>query len=305
MKQPSRRCPHCGDRLRAEQATCLRCRRELARKSAPVPAAPLPDKARASGRTWLVIAVAVIGIAGLGGVATRARPPVPAGSAAELSRSTGAVDSRFAAEFEPEPTLPPLPVTGVSSAGAQAAGFSNFQAGDFGSALARFQEAIDREPGNADALNGAGQSLLQMSRPAEAVPLLERAVEARPGDATFRFNLAVALERIGSLPGAASEYQRLARQTPSDPRLFCNLGLALRRLGRNEEAMTAFEKATELAPDIAVAWLGLALSLDRNGRFEAAAPAFERFLALAPDSPDAPRIREHVARLRQAAPKAP
>jgi len=299
MKQPSRRCPSCGDRLTAAQDTCLRCRRELARMQALVPAAPPPDAARGSRRPWLVIAVGVIGIAALAGVATRTGPPVPAGPAAEGARPAPVVDSRFTSEFEPQSSLPES-ATGVSSAGALAAGFSDFQAGNFGSARDRFQEAIEREPGNADALNGAGQCLLQMSRPAEAVPFLERAVEARPGDATFRFNLAVALERIGSLPRAVSEYQRLAKAAPSDPRLFCNLGLALRRLGRDEEAMTAFEKATELAPGESVAWMGLALTLDRQRRFEAAASAFERFLSLAPDSPDAPRIREHASRLHQA-----
>jgi Flp pilus assembly protein TadD len=301
MTQPPRRCPQCGDRLPADQRACLKCLREAARRrrQAPVSTQPVEAEARPSGRSWVGVAAAAIAIASLGGVAARfTRPSPPAPILAEAQSAAAPFESAVAAGYDPEPVLP-APVTSASSTTAQVAGFAEFQAGNYGSALARFQEAIDREPSSGDALNGAGQTLLQMGRAADAVPLLERAVEARPGDATFRFNLAVALERIGSLPSAVSEYERLAIQTPSDPRVFCNLGLALRRLGHDPEAIAALRKATELAPDQSSAWLALALSLDRQGQAEPAAAAFEQFLSLVPDSPDAPRIRDHIAQLRK------
>lgn len=170
--------------------------------------------------------------------------------------------------------------------------------GDLGEALARYREALGENPADPELLANAGQILVAMNKPDEAVPFLEQALAAEPFAVVTRFDLAVAYGRSGRLTDAVEHYQALVRSGSADTRVHHNLGLALRQLGRNAEAAAAFERATALAPEQAPGWLGLALSLEADGRGGEAAAALDRYLSLEPSGPDAENARARIARLR-------
>lgn len=294
-------CPHCGARMAFERAECLRCGRKLVRARPPdTSAADRATRRRqiqlgAAGVGVVLAAVAVIGVIG------RARTVEAVPSTVLLAARTAAATVQDADTEIVSVSTTPVPAEALepAAAAASAAGFAAFQAGDYGTALARFQEAIARNPHDADALNNAGQVLVELNRAPEAVTYLERASVARPSEAGIRFNLAVALARSGNPERAATAYRDVLAEKPDDLRAHHNLGLVLRQLGRDEEAAAAFQRATTLDQDEAPAWLGLALSLDRLGKREEAARAYERYVELDPANPEVPRMRERITQLRQ------
>lgn len=294
-------CPHCGAKMAFERPRCMSCGDMIdwtLLADPPRLELDTPRSAR-SGRTGIFIAMGVVGIVVAVSLMIRLTSPAPTatpGSSQPAPPAGVAATGTMATPAVQESAATPI---STQSQAERAAGDAASHAVESGPALARWQEAIKRDPADTDALNNAGQILLRLNRAHEALQLLDRAATARPENTTYLFNLAVALEQDGQIPRAVEYYRKLAAATPSDPRVHYNLGRSLRQLGKDDEAIPEFEKATALDSGHEGAWLELAISLDRAARADAAATAFERYLALAPDSPDAPRIRQRVARLRQ------
>lgn len=301
MKRQLLNCPHCGAKMAFERPECLRCGRKIVRERVPdTTAADQATKRRRiqMGAAAVGVLIAAAGVIGLIG---RARTVEAVPSTVLLAARTAAVTVQDDdAEIVSVATTKPAEVAPEpAAAAASAAGYAAFQAGDYGTALARFQEALSRNPNDADTLNNAGQVLVELNRAPEAVSYLERAIVARPSDHAAKFNLAVALARSGNSERAATAYREVIAQKPNDLRAHHNLGLVLRQLGRDEEAVQAFQKATSLDQEEAPAWLGLALSLDRLNRRDEAAQAYERYVGLDPSNPEVPRMRERIGQLRK------
>jgi len=121
-------------------------------------------------------------------------------------------------------------------------GVSAFRSGDTKAAKAAFERALAVAPGDPDALNLYGATLLQS----------------------------------GDAPSALEYLQRAVQQKRNDPSVVGNLAQAYFLLERYDEACEAFLKASRLDPHALQFALGVANSLAMQGRLEAAEHLLEK-----------------------------
>jgi tetratricopeptide (TPR) repeat protein len=178
-----------------------------------------------------------------------------------------------------------------------AAGRAAYAEGNLDGALEQFKATLEEHPDNTEALNNAGQVLVRLGRPSEALPLLSRAAALDPTRWQFRFNLARVQGLLGDWNRAAAEYAEASRLFPGDYATTFNLAQALHRAGREEEAVTIYREAINLQPDDASFHLALGISEEKLGHHAEAAGAYRRFAELEPDNAKTPAVLERAKKL--------
>lgn len=143
-----------------------------------------------------------------------------------------------------------------------------YQQGRYSEAEANFRRALDAEPDAFEPLVNLGGVLLNLSRPTEALEANRRAVARRPNDALANSQLGMSELANGDLDAALAHLQAAKQLDPSH-----------------------FSR-----PQLLLAQIYL-----QRGNSSAAQAELEDFLRRHPDAPDAPKIREALARLRAAA----
>ena len=200
-----------------------------------------------------------------------------------------------------QPAAEARPFLDASGQGAAAYG-----AADYGSALAHYTAAVERNPQDAESLSNLGQVLVKLNRPAEAIPYFERAIALIPNRWTYQFNLARAHGQTGDWQGAVAGYRRAQALFPDDYATAFNLGQALHRMGDETAAVEAYLTAIRLEPNDPSFRMALGISYERLQKPSEAAAAYREALRLAPDAPDADKVHARIAELTgQAAPSGP
>jgi Flp pilus assembly protein TadD len=115
------------------------------------------------------------------------------------------------------------------------------------SAVALWQDVVDKRPGNAAGYDGLALALLEEGRLEEALPHAQRAVQLT-GDGDFHANLGTVLNALGRVSESEAVLRRALETRPGDPVAYCGLGTSLARQERPEEALAAYRKALELDP---------------------------------------------------------
>lgn len=194
------------------------------------------------------------------------------------------------------------------------------QAGRGMVAQALYQQALQADPGNADALHLLGVLAHQTGQHQTALGWIDRAIQIRPDVPDFHsnrgtvcsalerweeavvafrsvvalqpdfpdawFNLGAGLQKLGRAAEAAASYERAARFKP-DPAIHNNLGLVLQLLGLHPEAVAAFRQALQLEPGHLDALWNLAFALKDSGDAPGARAAFVRFVVIHPNKAEA------------------
>lgn len=293
-------CTSCGTRFAATRDRCPRCRAVVVSVDPAVEAA--------KSRKLVIAAAILMGtfVAGIG-LLWLTKEPAPSENAAGTHvdpfaqrRQSGQTPASAPAPESPAP--PERPFLDPSGAGALA-----YDAGDYAAALARFQEAIDRNPNDAESLSNLGQVLVKVGRTAEAVPLFERATTLIPDRWAYRFNLARALGLLNRWDESIASYRHAQQLFPDDYVTTFNLGLALHKKGDEGAAVEEYKKAIALQPDDASFRMALAISYERLNRPQDAAAAYAEYLRLAPTAPDADKVRTRMSQIRpvDSAPSSP
>lgn len=133
------------------------------------------------------------------------------------------------------------------------------------SALGRYEEAEPYLRQAVEALDdpvshyNMGLLLAVTGRAGEAISEYQEALERDPGHADARMNLATALARLGQLDLAARELARVVEDDPENAAARANLGLVLLDLGRVQDAASQLREALRLNPSLAPAAEALAL----------------------------------------------
>ena len=159
--------------------------------------------------------------------------------------------------------------------------------GDLIRAAALYQEILENDPLNADALHLLGVIAHQRGDDTEAIGLIRRAIQARPGTAIFHSNLGEALRANGQLDAAISEYKIAITINPAFADAHANLGAALRACGRTTEAIESLREAVGLDPDSLDTLMNLGIALREQQQLDEAAECFRRAVKAQPDLAEA------------------
>jgi tetratricopeptide (TPR) repeat protein len=157
------------------------------------------------------------------------------------------------------------------------------QAGNLPAAAQQYQQILQRQADNADALHLLGVLRHQQGDHARAVELIGKAVALRPNVAAWHANLAEGYRALGQLERAVGCCRMALRLWPEFPEALCNLGLALQGQGKHAEAVEYFRRALALAPEFAAAHSNLGNALRELGQVDEALEHFRRAVAIAPD----------------------
>jgi tetratricopeptide (TPR) repeat protein len=289
-------CPTCGSKIRAGRQKCPRCRAVLA---APDPALAA-ERGRQLARAAAMLAgtfalvIATLWLLRAPAAATTPASRTAAGDPLGNRRQTVAPPSAAAA-----PVAEGLDRPFMDPAGKGAA---SYYAGDYATALAQYQAAVERNPQDAESLSNLGQVLVRMNRVQEAIPYYERALAILPDRWSYQFNLARALGLLGRTDESVAAYRRAQQLFPDDYVTAFNLALSLHKSGDDAGAVEQYQKAIALQPEDASFRLALANSLVRVDKRAEAAAAYQEYLRLSPSAPDADKVRARIAELTGAPP---
>ena len=273
-------CAACGARIRADRNWCLRC-------DAPLVAAPEPAP-KATRRDWMTVGgvAAGVGVLILFGLLFRS-PAAPERGPADVP---GAPQSAAAKA----PSATSMAFSPVTAADHLRVGTAAFDTGAFEAARASYEQAIQKNPNDAEAINDLGQTLAHLKRTDEAIDQFARAIQIAPDRWSYHFNLAHAQEEKGQWDLAIAEYRRASELFSGDYATQYNLGMALHKKGEDAEAVKAYARAIDLAPGESVFHVSLGQSYEKLGRLDDARKEYSQYLDMDPDGADAPRVKTHL-----------
>jgi len=165
-------------------------------------------------------------------------------------------------------------------------GTAQLQAGNAGEAVRALEGSLRLLP-NPNACNNLGLALQRLDQPARALASFEQAVQLNPGFADAHYNRAAALQALGRFDEALAGYDRAIQLRPANANAFNNRGVVLRRLGREQEALACVERAIQLAPEQAQGHCNRGNALADLKQLERALQSYQRALQLQPDYPEA------------------
>ena len=195
-----------------------------------------------------------------------------------------------------QPAAPSTP-TPRSFVDEGSAGSAAYAAGDVEGALKKYQDAIARNPEDAEAHSNLGQVLVRLGRPAEALPHFDRAIALIEGRWAYHFNRARALKLLGRLDESIAAYRTVERLLPDDYATIFNIGQALHLKGDEPAAVDEYLKAIALNPEDGSFRLALGTSLEKLQKRAEAAAAYGEYLRLSPQAPDAEKVKARIAQL--------
>ncbi len=161
-------------------------------------------------------------------------------------------------------------------------GLVHHQAGRLDEARACYQQSLELNGSQPDALHLLGVVACQQGENAEAIKLIRRAIALEPNHPAYHSNLGNAYQQLGQLPEAVAAYSEAIRIQPGFGDAYSNLGHALRKLGRLHEAIPAFQQAMQLKPGYVDACNGLGSTLRALGRLSEAEKCYRTAIAWKP-----------------------
>ena len=178
------------------------------------------------------------------------------------------------------------------------AGRAALRAGEIDAAVAKFTQATQAAPDDADAWLGLGACFAERGRFDGAIAHFERAVAIAPTPPAL-LALVTALTDAGQLDAALARAQSLVHAHPGFTQGWNGYGSALARAQRLDDAAQAFAEAARLDPGYRRPIANLARLEAARGNLDAASAWYERWIGADPASFDA-RLGLARARHRQA-----
>jgi predicted O-linked N-acetylglucosamine transferase (SPINDLY family) len=154
------------------------------------------------------------------------------------------------------------------------AALEHYRAGRLTEAEALYQQILQIDLNQPDALHLSGVIALQTGRNDDAIELIGRAVANKPGFAEAHNNLGLALKSQGKLDAAVEKYQKALQLNPRFAEAHNNLGNVLKEQGRLTEAALSYQKAITLNPRFAEAHNNLGNVLKEQGKLKEAALSY-------------------------------
>jgi tetratricopeptide (TPR) repeat protein/TolB-like protein/predicted Ser/Thr protein kinase len=160
-------------------------------------------------------------------------------------------------------------------------GTLNNGTGEYKSAIADFQRAIELEPTSDDAYRGLAYAYEQLKDFDQAERTYRRAIEVRPHYWADYNWLGTFYFRRSRFPDAIEAFKKVVELAPESFRAYANLGAPYLRMGLYAEAIAAFERSVAIRPN-AIGYSNLATAYFHQRRYADAARTFEEAVKLRP-----------------------
>jgi predicted O-linked N-acetylglucosamine transferase (SPINDLY family) len=177
----------------------------------------------------------------------------------------------------------PLLVQGSSPIPNLQSAFALHQQGQLGQAEAIYQQLIEIDPRNADALHLLGMIAYQTGHHQRAVDMIDQAIELRPDCADAYSNRGLVLQELKQFDAALSSYDKAIELRSDYAETYSNRGNALQELKQLDAALASYDKAIELRPDYAEAYSNRGLALQELKQFDAALANYDKAIELKSD----------------------
>ena len=158
-----------------------------------------------------------------------------------------------------------------------------FQAGQLPQAEHIFQQILQVDRNQVDALHLLGIIALQTGRANVAVDYFQATLRVRPDLVEAHNNLGMAFQAQGEFAEAIPHHQEAVRLRPDYAEAHSNLARAFQALGKIAEAVQSYQHATRLRPDSAEFHYNLAIALRQQGKLATAEASLQTALRLKPD----------------------
>lgn len=156
-------------------------------------------------------------------------------------------------------------------------------AGRFDEALKLYEDVLDRQPNQADALHYRGVLAYQVGDNEAAIDFLRRALRVDPDRPAAWCDLGAALRANRQLEEAGQALDKAIHADPGLVEAHLNLGLVYQDQGTFDGAIECLHRALALAPALAEAHHVLGLVLMAKFEFDAAIEAFRKTIEIQPD----------------------
>ena len=150
-----------------------------------------------------------------------------------------------------------------------------YSRGNFQQASRVCRQIIQARPGNADAHNILGVSLLGLGQKDEAIQEVERAIKINPHAPSYHANLGEVLRQAGRLEEAEKPLKEAIRLDPNNAQALNNLGIISYERRKFRDAVDYYKRAIEVRPTMAEAYNNLGNVLRITGDLEGAMHAYQ------------------------------
>jgi predicted O-linked N-acetylglucosamine transferase (SPINDLY family) len=111
-----------------------------------------------------------------------------------------------------------------------------------------YRRAHELDPGNVEALHGAGMLALRAGRPEQALALLDAAIQTNPHRVEVRRDLGLVQMSLGRQEAAMASFRRALALAPSAPQLSFNVALIHQSRNRFQACVDVFRRAIAIDP---------------------------------------------------------
>ena len=120
--------------------------------------------------------------------------------------------------------------------------------GNYAQALSLFDDILEVEPSNVNALIGKAVAYRRSGKPQEAVNCLDLVLGVQPGNASALLNRGNILLEEEDFDSALDAFERLTQLYPGDEAAWAAQGDVLVKMGRDDDALRAYTEALKLSP---------------------------------------------------------
>lgn len=218
-----------------------------------------------------LIVLAAIPVLMAPGAASPQRPPVTRGR------------SPWARGDEAVPAPVPFPKDkGISLVYHTRRGLAWYARGDYGKAIADFDEAIRLDPTNASHYNNRAAARLGKGEDERAIADFTEAIRLDPSNAAAYYGRGLARHSRRDLDGAIADDDRAISLRPKFQRAYNNRGLVRHDKGEYDKAVADFNEAIRLDPEDAVAYNNRGNAREAKGEPDLALADYSEAIQLDP-----------------------
>jgi Flp pilus assembly protein TadD len=150
------------------------------------------------------------------------------------------------------------------------------QAGDWRSALASYNRALETDPGNYKIMSNAAAALNNLGMYREGAQQATKALERKPNYVPALINAAIAYSSQGNTKEALRLFSAACSADPGNASLALNLGILQERSGKLDDALVTYGKLAASGESHALE--GMGRIYERRGNKNEAAAAYRQIL---------------------------